>query len=443
MTVDLHGLALSAPSDAAGAAFNETLKRYLAYEIESTQPLFDALAAEPDFAMGQCLKGYLLLLGFKQALVPVAAKAAAQAQRLSAQASARERLHAEALSAWVGGRIERALALWDQIQREHPTDLLAFRLAHFNLFWMGRPQAMLASVRQVRPHWHEGLAGWGTMLACEAFALEECGHYEQAERLGRAAVALDPADIWGTHAVAHVLEMQGRHAEGIDWLEGLRTHWARGSNLVHHLWWHRSLMHLAQGDTATPLALYDTRFRKLDSPLTQAQPDLYIDVQNAVSALYRLEHLGVQTGDRWRELADQAASRIGDCLSPFTLPHFMLALLADGREQSAREMLSAMREFGASENDIAPQVAEIVLPLCEAMVQVHTGHAQSAVDQLRPILPRLAELGGSHAQQEVLKLFCYRAAREAGSAPDMDAARTISGRNFVGGWASRAIYATH
>jgi len=25
----------------------------------------------------------------------------------------------------------------------------------------------------------------------------------------------------------------------------------------------------------------------------------------------------------------------------------------------------------------------------------------------------------------------------------MDAARTISGRNFVGGWASRAIYATH
>ena len=112
MTVDLHGLALSAPSDEACGAFNETLRRYLAYEIESTQPLFDALAAEPDFAMGQCLKGYLLLLGFKKALVPVAAKAAAQAQRLSAQASPRERLHAEALSAWVDGRIERALALW-------------------------------------------------------------------------------------------------------------------------------------------------------------------------------------------------------------------------------------------------------------------------------------------------------------------------------------------
>ena len=72
-------------------------------------------------------------------------------------------------------------------------------------------------MRQVRPFWHEDLPAWGTMLGCHCFALEECDRHAEAEPHGRAAVALNPADLWSTHAVAHVLEMQGRQEEGIAW----------------------------------------------------------------------------------------------------------------------------------------------------------------------------------------------------------------------------------
>ena len=100
------------------------------------------------------------------------------------------------------------------------------------------------------------------------------------------------------------------------------------------------------------LDLYDKRFRNLVSPLTQAQPDLYIDVQNAASMLFRLELLGVDVGNRWSEIADKAEARIGDCLSAFTLPHWMMALAATGRDAAARRMLEGMRAFGAGEGTV-------------------------------------------------------------------------------------------
>ncbi len=443
MHTDLHGLPQHAPSSAAAAGFNETLSRYLAYRADTAPPLFEALAAEPDFPMGQCFKGYLTLLAFKQALVPGAAAALAQARASRAVLTPREAMHLEALGAWIDGHLDRALALWAQISREHPLDVLAFRLAHFNLFWLGRPQAMLASVLSVRPSWHEGLPGWGAMLSCHCFALEESGEYRGAEPHGRAAVALNPADLWGTHAVAHALEMQNRHADGIAWLDALQSNWALGSNLVHHLWWHLGMMHIGQGNAPEMLRLYDTRFRRLDSPLTQAQPDLYIDIQNAVSALYRLQHLGVDVGGRWRELADHAQSRIGDCLSSFTLPHFLMALLADGREAAARQAIEAMRAFGAGDNDLAPVVGEVALPLGEAMLDAHEGRPAAAMARLCPILDRLPELGGSHAQQEVLLLFGCRTARAAGSADDEAAVLSRVDRRFADGWRSRTVFAHH
>ena len=256
-------------------------------------------------------------------------------------------------------------------------------------------------------------------------------------------MALNPADLWSTHAVAHVLEMQGRQEEGIAWLTGLAPHWAAGNNLVHHLWWHRGMMHLGRGDNAAMLELYDTRFRNLASPLTQAQPDLYIDLQNAVSALYRLQHLGVDVGRRWHELADHAQARIGDCLSAFTLPHFMMALLADHRLDAAAQMIGAMRTFGAGPDDSAPVVAEVAVPLAEAMLLVAHGRSADALSRVRPVLARLPELGGSHAQQEVLSLFVLRTARAADSADDVRAVLAPIDRRFTGGWRARPVLVRH
>ena len=57
-----------------------------------------------------------------------------------------------ALEAWIGGDLDRALAVWEEILSAHPLDVLALRLAHFNNFWLGRPGAMAASVERVKPN---------------------------------------------------------------------------------------------------------------------------------------------------------------------------------------------------------------------------------------------------------------------------------------------------
>ena len=215
---------------------------------------------------------------------------------------------------------------------------------HFIAFWSGRPERMLAGVERVLPRWSASVPGWGAVLACRAFANEECGNYVVAEASGREALMLDPGNLWATHAVAHVMEMQGRRGEGIRFLDGLEQHWEGGNAITHHLWWHRAMYHLERREFGEALGLYDRRFRDLDSPLVQAMPDFTIDVQNAASMLFRLELHGVEVGDRWVELADKAEARIGDHLSPFTLPHRMMALAATGRWAAAERMLEALRE---------------------------------------------------------------------------------------------------
>jgi hypothetical protein len=93
-------------------------------------------------------------------------------------------------------------------------------------------------------------------------------------------------------------------------LTRLEPNWEGGSNIVHHLWWHRSMFHLEQREFDAVLDLYDHKFRNLSSELTTAQPDVYIDVQNAASMLFRLELQGVDVGDRWIEIADKAEARM-------------------------------------------------------------------------------------------------------------------------------------
>ena len=167
------------------------------------------------------------------------------------------------------------------------------------------------------------------------------------------------------------------------------------------------------------LDLYDRRFRNLVSPLTVAQPDLYIDVQNAASMLFRLELLGIDVGDRWNEIADKAETRIGDCLSAFTLPHWMMALAAAGRDDAARRMLDGMRAFGASDATVARIVREIALPVCEAVLAHRKGEYRRALDLMRPVLGGMYQLGGSHAQQDVLFQLFADAAVKADCADDV------------------------
>ncbi len=418
MHQDMHGLPISTASAEATAAFDRTIMGYLKYRVDLPARLAALFVADGEFGLAHCLKGYFAMLSYKRANVPMAVEAVQAAQRLTARATPRERAHVAALGNWIAGDLDRTIGIWEEILREHPLDVLAFRLAHFNNFWLGRPQDMRTSVERVLPRWNRELAGYGTILSCRSFSHEECGEYALAEASGRAAIEIDPADIWGTHAVAHVMEMQGRHAEGIAWLDELERHWDGGNNLLHHLWWHRALFHLERGEFDAVLDFYDKRFRNLSAQLTQAQPDLYIDVQNAASMLFRLELLGIDVGDRWTEIADKAEARIGDCLSAFTLPHWMMALAASGRDDAARHTIEGMRAFGAGEGAVVRIVRDVATPICEAVLAHRKGDHARAVALMRPVLGDMHRLGGSHAQQDVLMQLFLDSATKSDRADD-------------------------
>ena len=426
MRQDAQGLTITVASEQAAAAFGDVVAGYLTYRADLPQRMARLLEADPEFGLAHCLRGYFAMLAFHAGKRGAAEEAAAAAERLTAGASGRERAHVAALRHWIAGEVGRAIAVWDEILVEHPRDMIAFRLAHFLNFWAGRPAAMLASVEQVSPHWSEAVPGYVSLLACRCFASEECGLYLPAEEAGREAIARDPADLWAAHGVAHVMEMQGRRAEGIAWIASLAENWDGATNLMHHLWWHAAMFHMERREFETVLELYDRRFRDLASPLTQAVPDLYIDMQNAASMLFRLQRHGVDVGDRWVELADKAEARIGDTLSGFTLPHWMMALAATGREDAASRMLGAARQ--------APDegVRRLAAPICEAVLAHSRGEHARALAAMRPVLGEMHRLGGSHAQQDVFEQLFLDAAVKAGAAPDVNLLlERVAGRHPV------------
>lgn len=407
MRHDAQGLAVTAGCDAAVSALDAAIDGYLTYRADTPERLARLLAADPEFGLAHCLKGYLAMSAFNAAQRGVARAAAEAAGRLSEHACPREQAHAAALGAWCAGDPARAVRIWEDILAEHKRDILAFRLAHFVNFWRGEPAQMLASVERVTPHWAEDVPGFVSVLGCLCFAAEECGLYGPAEQAGREAIARDPGDLWAAHGVAHVLEMQGRRAEGLDWIAARASGWAGANNLTHHLWWHAAMFHLEQRDFEAVLDLYDACIRNLASPLVQASPDLYIDVQNAASMLFRLGRHGVDVGDRWDELALKAEARIGDTLSGFTLPHWMMALAATGRFEAAELLLDAA--LAAPDRTIR----EIAAPVCAAALAHGRGEYAPAVAAMRPVLGEMYRLGGSHAQQDVLEQLYLDAAIKA------------------------------
>src|ERR1043166_2356375 len=125
MPHDLHGLPLTT-SPEAGEAFDRTVVAYLKYKFDAPEHLKRTLAADPEFALAHCLRGYFAMLAYNQARVPAAAGAARVARTHSAKATSRERAHVDALEAWVAGDLDRTIAVWEAIlarSEEQPSEL--------------------------------------------------------------------------------------------------------------------------------------------------------------------------------------------------------------------------------------------------------------------------------------------------------------------------------
>ncbi|HET6518400.1 MAG TPA: tetratricopeptide repeat protein, partial [Geminicoccaceae bacterium] len=388
-------------------------------------------AADPDMPLAQCTKGYFFKLFGMRALDPRAEAALASARAALAArggGTGRERLHVAALEAWCRGDRVAATDAWERILARYPLDVLAIRLAHFTYFYMGESRRLRESIDRVLPAWGEDVPGYGYVLGCHAFGLEESGEYGLAERAGRRAVGLNPMDVWATHAVAHVMEMQGRSRDGIAWLTAHEADWGGVNSFANHVFWHRALFHLELGERDAVLDLYDRRVRAEESTEN-------LDLCNAASLLWRLEEEGIGVGDRWRELGERAARRVGDSALTFVDEHLMMALAAAGREAEAATLLASMRDHAAA--DATPEgeaTRRVGLPLAEAILALRRGEPGRALERLLPIRCEVRRVGGSHAQRDVFGRMLVEAALRAGR---FDVARGVLADRLVARPASR------
>jgi tetratricopeptide (TPR) repeat protein len=436
MLTDVRGLALTTESEAAASAYNEAIQAYFEYRLNTGKCVKRALEADPEFAMAHCLMGYLFMLFGTTAVLDKARAALVAASKCGAdRITPREAAHIAALDAWLGGDMERTCALWDEILVEHPLDLLALRLQHFALFWMGRSADLRGGPARVLDAWDPSVAGYGNVLGMLSFGLEECGAYGEAEAMGKKAVEIDPEDLWALHAVAHVLEMQGRLAEGIAWLDYPAEAWDDRNPFRGHLWWHRALFFLERGDHDETLAIYDRSIRPDPS-------DFYLDIQNAAALLARLKFLGVDVGARWAELADNVETRLDDHVLAFTDASAMMALAADGRTQAAGRLLASLHAFAATPGNTAAATMEpVTIPVCEAILAYGQGDHARAVDLLLPLRHAFIRMGASHAQRDVFHQYLIEAAIKAGRlklARALLSERTLAKPHSAGTWITYA-----
>ena len=411
---DARGLGLSTDSAQAALLFDRAVEHYLKYHVDTMSLVNGALSADPDFVMGHCIKGYLMLGGADPAHRSAIASCLAAAQAGAGVATRREQRHVAALSAWLRGAMGEAFAIWRQLLDADPTDLLALRISDTTHFRFGLTQAVLEQADRLAPAWSPELPGYDCFQSVWAFAHEEAGDTAGAEQAIDSAYERDPTNFFAHHVKAHILETDSRPREGSDWLAEQIAHWPIGNNLVHHLWWHRALMQLELGERDAVLASYDANIRNLNAPMTKASPGQFNDLQNATALLWRLEQLGLDVGGRWDELADKAEARIGDSAYLLLPPHLMLALAATGRDEAAGRFLAALREQAKDPCKWeAAAIGDVVVPVCEAGLAHRRGQHAQVVALLEPRLEQIRLLGGSNAQRDLFRQILTDSAMKA------------------------------
>lgn len=406
MIEDRQANPLRGATTEAAAAFDDAIEAFNLYHGDPVALLDTALEAAPQFAMARIAKAYLLAL----ATEPDASNAAldALAHAKAVPLGDRERSHVAALERLLQGRWSDAAAVLDAHNVRFPHDLLALQAGHLIDFYRAASRSLRDRVARVLPRWSPDIPGYGVLLGMYAFGFEECGDYARAEDAGRRAVALEPRDSWAHHAVAHVMEMQGRAEDGIGWMIAREKQWAADDNFFKvHNWWHRALFHVDLSEVEEALALYD-------GPIREARSPVALDLVDAASLLWRLELLGHDVGDRWQELAAAWDRHADGATYAFNDWHAAMAYLGTGRDADVERILAAFRAAAPEAGENARWSRTIGLPLVEGFAAFRRRDYLGTVERLQRVPPLLNAFGGSHAQRDVIDWTLAEAARRAG-----------------------------
>jgi tetratricopeptide (TPR) repeat protein len=402
MWTDPFGNALTLRDGASLAAVNDFVEGFLASEARAVNIL---QAQHDDSAIVQAYCAALHMFA-ESAEAPANARPFAQRARAQAAgATPREQRFVEAVAAWVEGDLPRAIALHEEQAREQPRDLASLKLGQYHLFNRGDSPGMLRIALQAA----EAAAHVPYLHGMLAFAWEQCHFLEQAEAAARRAIALRHKEPWAHHALAHVMLTQGRLAEGHAFLRDVSGTWTGlNSFMVTHNWWHQALFALELDRADEVLSLFDHHVWAEVKEYSQ-------DQVNAVSLLARAELAGIDVGSRWQEVGGYLARRGPEHVLPFLDLHYVYGLARAGRMEAAQALLDSMERHAlARPDDDALAWRRVAVPAARGLLAHARGDWKTTVEALGHALPRMVEVGGSHAQRDLFAQFHLDALVKAG-----------------------------
>src|SRR5437660_3393855 len=266
MTVETTLTSLMPIDPALAGADADTRRRYehaldlfSTHRADPSDEVERMLADAPGFVPAHCLRAALIVRADDDTARPALAASLAAIETARPDRNDPARRHAAAARAWLGGDAALAVERYGAIVVDRPRDVLALAVVHALDFRLGRRPMLRDRMAQVLPEWDASTPGYASVLAMYAFGLEENGQYRRAEKLARRALALDPRLPAAVHVIAHVMEMQGRGREGLEFLAAIEPAWIEGTGFSVHLAWHRALFHLDADDPDAALAGYDTQ----------------------------------------------------------------------------------------------------------------------------------------------------------------------------------------
>jgi tetratricopeptide (TPR) repeat protein len=407
---DSRGLPVSTDSVIALERYELAMRQTLGYVGNPIEALDEALAEDPDFGGAHALRADLAVMSSEQGALSLIQASVEAMSRPGSRATPREQAHVRAAEAWLEGRFERAVHLYGEVALEHPRDLIALQAAHIIDFYLGDSILLRDHVAQAMPYWNADVPGYGYLLGMYAFGLEESGDYARAEEFGRRAVDSEPLDCWAHHAVAHVMEMQGRAQDGIGWMIAREPYWATDDNFFKiHNWWHRALCHLDLGQVDAVLRLYDGPIRKSASVVA-------LDLVDASALLWRLSLTGHGVGNRWAEVAQCWDQHADGHRYPFNDWHAVMAYLGAGRDDEVERVVRALERTARDDTDIARWAQAVALPLIQGFRAFWRCDYRRCAESLHPARFIVNQFGGSHAQRDVIDWTLTEAAVRGGLA---------------------------
>jgi hypothetical protein len=333
----------------------------------------------------------------------------------AAQATGREQRYIAAIEAWADGDIARAIALHHEQAREHPRDLAALKLGQYHCFNTGDCPGMLRLALAALP----AAADVPYLHGMLAFGYEQCHRMREAEASARRAIAMERKEPWAHHALGHVMLTEGRLSEGLDFMQGVSDTWVGlNSFMVTHNWWHVALFLIDLGRDAEALAVYDERVWGVVKDYSQ-------DQIGAVSLLARFELAGIDVGARWQDLAGYLAQRLDDHVLPFLDLQYLYGLARAGRPE-ADTLLRRIEAF-APQAPPSTRAAwqRVCVPAAHGLFAHARGDFAAAAEGLGLALPRLVEIGGSHAQRDLFEQVYLDALIRTGSEPALAGAQGV------------------